>query len=181
MNASFDLNRLIRKTRLSLAAAVALTTVMGLGGCRTAPPAVASADAPPPSQLRSIKALRPGFQQGKITVRAIQGRAWIAHAGDEWRPLQVGEIARVGAVIRVAPESHADIFLGRNGPVLRADSDTIFAINALGFKETGAGTLIDTEFYLARGRIIGNTKKLLEGSRYEVITPAGSAKIKEGT
>ena len=120
----------------------------------------------------------PGFVAATARVRSVSGRAWASNLGEEWIPLRRGDSLRAGAVVWLEPGSHADFFLGNNGPMLRAVSDTLFAIRALSVKQTNGDPVIDTEFFVERGRLIGHVKDLPPGSRYQITTPAGEARVR---
>lgn len=122
------------------------------------------------AQAQSIK-------QGSATVRAVRGKAQYS-TGAGWAPIRVGIILRSGSIIKTAPESQVDLFLGKNGPVVRVTEDTEMALDKLTFAETGAEDVIETQLDLKSGRILGNVKKLAAASRYEVKTPNAVAAIR---
>ena len=161
----------------SLLCLCAVTVAMG---CATSAPREGSdaRNLPDPPSLRRVKPIGPGFQPATAEIRALKGRAWVAYSGSHWVPLRARETLEAGSVVAVERNSHVDIFLGRNGPLLRATAGTVFAINALALKESESGPIIDTEFFLQRGRLLGNVDRLHPASRYRVMSPAGQAEVK---
>lgn len=118
------------------------------------------------------------MRQGKAEVKAVRGSAKYSTGGGVWVPLKVGTVLKPGAIIQTAPESHVDLYLGANGPVLRVTSETTVALDRLSFTDTGADNVIDTQLNLQSGRILGNVKKLAAASEYKVKMPNGVAAIR---
>lgn len=117
-------------------------------------------------------------REGRAVVRAIIGQADYADGSGSWKVLKVGKVLRQGAIVRTAPEAQVDLFLGRNGPVVRITQTTELAFDRLSFETTGVETVIDTGLDLKAGRILGKVDKMAEASRYEVETPNGVAGIR---
>jgi hypothetical protein len=118
-------------------------------------------------------------QQNQAVVRAVRGTAnYSSDAGANWKKLSVGTRLSQNSVIRTAPGSTVDLFLGDNGPVVRVTEATTMGIDKLTFDRTGAETVIETQLDLRNGRILGNVKKLADASKYEVKTPQGVAGIR---
>lgn len=117
--------------------------------------------------------------QNKAVVRAVRGTAnYSSDAGANWKKLNVGASLKQNSVIRTAPGSTVDLFLGDNGPVVRVTESTTMGIDKLTRDATGVDTVIETQLDLRNGRILGNVKKLAEASKYEVKTPFGVAGIR---
>ncbi len=156
-------------------AAISLLWICGFCACATRD---AARRLPRPSTLRATPAPAPGFIAATAHVRSVSGRAWVSNLGEEWNPLHRGDLLKAGAVVWVEHGSRADFFLGNNGPALRAVSDTLFAIRALSLKQGNEGPVIDVEFFVERGRLIGHVADLPPGSRFQISTPAGEAKVR---
>jgi len=93
-------------------------------------------------------------------------------------PLKVGKVLKAGAVVKTAADSQVDLFLKKNGPVVRLTADTTLGLDKLLFDDTGAETVVETQLNLVNGRIMGNVKKLAAASRYEVKVPTGTVGIR---
>lgn len=117
-------------------------------------------------------------KQGKAVVRAIRGSADYTQGAGGFKSLSVGAVLTQGAVIRTAPDSHVDLFLDQNGPVVRVAADTVLGLDKLSYDNTGADTVIDTQLDLKSGRVMGRVKKMAAASRYQVKTPTGVCGIR---
>lgn len=127
----------------------------------------------------STASLQAAPQQNQAVVRAVRGTAnYSTDAGANWRKLSVGAKLNQNSVIRTAPGSTVDLFLGDNGPVVRVTEATTMGIDRLTVDNTGVEKVIETQLDLRNGRILGNVKKLAQASRYEVKTPQGVAGIR---
>jgi hypothetical protein len=120
---------------------------------------------------------------GKATVRAIRGgdaQYSVIKAGEwsEWSKLRVGYNLYQGSKIKTAGNTTVDLFLGRNGPVVRVTAASGLGLDTLSFDDSGAQTIIDTQLDLTDGRILGRVKSLIDASRYEVKTPSAIVGIR---
>ncbi|MBM3833991.1 MAG: hypothetical protein FJ403_12125 [Verrucomicrobia bacterium] len=120
------------------------------------------------------------FQQGKAVVRAVRGFAEFQAGEDIWKPLHVGKVLAMGAVIRTAADSLADLFLGENGPVVRVTSDSTLGLVKLNFRRDGPEVVIETQLSLAKGRILTNVRELTANSKYEILTAKGVIPMRPG-
>jgi len=120
------------------------------------------------------------MEQNKAIVRGVRGSAnYSTDRGANWKKLNVGANLNQGSVIRTAPGSTVDLFLGDNGPVVRVTEDTTVGLDRLTHDKSAGGTpVIETQLDLRNGRILGNVKKLAAASKYEVKTPQGVAGIR---
>lgn len=117
--------------------------------------------------------------QNKAVVTAVRGTAnYSQDRGANWKRLNVGAQLSQNSVIRTAPGSIVDLYLGENGPVVRVTEDTTLGIDRLTIDDLGPEKIIETQLDLRSGRIIGNVKKLAAASKYEVKTPQGVAGIR---
>lgn len=117
--------------------------------------------------------------QRQAVVRGVRGTAnYSTDAGANWKKLNVGMRLNQNSVIRTAPGSTVDLFLGDNGPVVRVTESTTMGIDRLTYEAMGNETVIETQLDLRNGRILGNVKKLAAASKYEVKTPQGVAGIR---
>jgi len=114
---------------------------------------------------------------GKAVVRSIKGEAQYAE-GANWLPLKVGQTLAPGAVVRTANDSHVDLFMDQNGPIVRLLENTALGIEKLNFEATGVDTVVETQLDLKSGKIVGIVKKMSATSKYEIKTPNGVAGIR---
>jgi hypothetical protein len=114
---------------------------------------------------------------GKAVVRSIKGDAQYAE-GANWLPLRVGQTLTPGAMVRTANDSHVDLFMDQNGPVVRLLENTALGIEKLNFEVTGVDTIVETQLDLKSGKIVGIVKKMAATSKYEIKTPNGVAGIR---
>lgn len=118
-------------------------------------------------------------EQGKAVVRSVRGTAnYSTDRGANWRALKVGTSLNQNSVVRTAPGSNVDLFLGDNGPIVRVTEDTTLGLDRLTIDRTGVDKVIETQLDLRNGRILGNVKRLAAASKYEVKTPHGVAGIR---
>ena len=110
-------------------------------------------------------------QQGQAQVQAITGSADYSEGGGTWTQLRVGKMLKAGTVVRTAAGSQVDLYLRKNGPVVRLVENTTLALDKLLFEDTGADTVIETQLDLKAGRILGAVDKMAAASKYEVKTP----------
>jgi len=117
--------------------------------------------------------------QNSAVVRAVRGTAnFSTDRGANWKKLSVGAKLKQDSVVRTAPGSNVDLYLGDNGPVVRVTEDTTMGIDALTSESIGGEKIIDTQLDLKAGRILGKVDKMAAASKYEVKTPQGVAGIR---
>jgi hypothetical protein len=148
--------------------------------------------------------------QGYANVAKITGSVRYSTGNNVWVPLEkVGTKLRPGTVIQTAANSSVDLVLGVGEPsttpasynpyagaspsggqsyqpsasqnMVRVFQNSILGIDKLASTETGAGPETETQLDLRKGNIMGNVKKLSEGSKYEVKLPNGVAGVKGAT
>src|SRR3989442_6830712 len=124
-----------------------------------------------------VSAVQAG-EAGKAVVRSIRGDAQYQEAGGQWLKLKVGQVLKAGSIVRTANDSHADLFMDPNGPVVRLVENTTLGLDKLSYTSTGVDTIIETQLDLKSGRIIGIVRKMADQSKYEIKTPNGVACIR---
>lgn len=128
-----------------------------------------------------VPALAKGFKGGRATVRAVIGTADFASPGRGWQPARLGMVLAPGDAVRTGEESSADLFLRENGPVLRLCPDSVVRLGNLQFIELPGDEIhAETLLELRKGRLLGNVRRRAAGSKYEIQTPAGLARIHGG-
>lgn len=129
--------------------------------------------------LCAVLALNAWAEPGSAKVQAIRaGSAQYSLDGVNYSPLQVRAVLEQGCTIKTDSMGVVDLYLGKNGPLVRLTPATTLALTALTF-DAGAGeTVINTELGLSTGRILGVVRKMSASSRYEVKTPVGTCAIR---
>jgi hypothetical protein len=117
-------------------------------------------------------------ETGKAVVRSLKGAADYSEGGGAWAPLKQGMTLKPGTLIKTGNDACVDLFLDRNGPLVRLMENTTLGLDKLCFEPTGADTVIETQLDLKAGKIVGIVKKLAATSKYEVKTPNGVAGIR---
>ena len=115
---------------------------------------------------------------GRAVARAVRGSVDYSDGSGSWKKMRVGSILKQGATIRTAAESSADLFLDKNGPVVRVTENSQLGLDRLSYESSSAEVIIDTGLNLKDGRILGNVAKMAQASKYEVKTPNGVAGIR---
>jgi hypothetical protein len=118
-------------------------------------------------------------EQGSAKVQAIRaGTAQYSADGVTFNPLQVGTVVQQGSTVRTDTMGIVDLYLGKNGPLVRLTPATTLALTTMTL-DAGAGeTVINTELGLSTGRIQGVVRKMSASSRYQVKTPVGTCTIR---
>lgn len=114
-------------------------------------------------------------REGRAVVRAVRGPVYFS-VGNQSTKLKTGMALRPGTTIRTPEGSTAELSLGPNGRLVRLTPGTELTLEQLNFSEGDQGT-VHTVLNLRQGRIQGKVGKLPPGSRYEVITPQGTANL----
>lgn len=120
------------------------------------------------------------FTNNFAVVRAVRGEGFLGQRGDSGSPVKIGKKLAPGDELWTTDGSSLDLFLGVNGPVVRVTEKTELQIEELGATPGDGGTVARTRLHLKSGRILGNVKRLLPESIYEVKTPVGTALVREG-
>src|SRR5207245_11411990 len=94
-------------------------------------------------------------EAGKAVVRSIRGDAQYQEAGGQWLPLKVGQVLKAGSTVRTANDSHADLFMDQNGPVVRLVENTTLGLDKLNYTASGAATIIETQLDVNSVRLGG--------------------------
>jgi hypothetical protein len=123
-------------------------------------------------------AAQAAVEKGTAKVVAIHGSAEVSMDGATWSPLKRGATFGEGALVRTTGESAADLDLGRNGSHLRILPNSVVALSALTYEQTGVETIINTEIDLRAGRVAGHVQKLSAASKYQVKTPKAVASVR---
>lgn len=117
--------------------------------------------------------------QGTAKVQAIRsGSAVYTVDRVTWQPLSVGTVLNQGATIKTDAIGVVDLYLAKNGPLVRLTPDTTLALSTLTLDEGVGETVVNTQLGLDTGRIQGVVRKLSQSSRYEIKTPVGTCGIR---
>src|SRR4051812_38756423 len=102
---------------------------------------------------------RAEMRHNTAVVRTVRGSADVsADKGRTWKKAAVGTRMTANSVIKTAPGSSADLFLGENGPIVRVTEDTQLGIDKLDVEATGIEKVIETQLDLRAGKILGSVK-----------------------
>jgi hypothetical protein len=115
---------------------------------------------------------------GKGVVRAIKGSANYSTDGVTFLPLKTGAVLPPGSVIKTAPASTVDVFLGSSAGIIRIEENSTLALDKLTLTDTGADTVVDVQLNLPEGTMLFNAGKLSAASKYEIKVPNGVAGIR---
>lgn len=120
--------------------------------------------------------------KNKAMIRAVRGNAEYCAGDQAWRKVSVNSHLQEGTILRTSKGSTVDLFLSKNGPVVRLDEDSEVRITALSRKIGDKEGVTKTKFELKSGRIMGMAS-VGRQSRYLIQFPAGIVEIKamEGT
>lgn len=115
---------------------------------------------------------------GKAVVRAIKGAANYSTDGATFLPLKTGSVLPPGSVLKTAPGSTVDLFLGSSAGIIRVEENSTLAVDKLTLTDTGADTVVDVQLNLPEGTMLFNAGKLSAASKYEIKVPNGVAGIR---
>jgi WD40 repeat protein/tRNA A-37 threonylcarbamoyl transferase component Bud32/Tfp pilus assembly protein PilF len=119
------------------------------------------------------------WTEGSARVQSFRGGAAEYTVGDgKWNPVEIGRVLRAGSAVRTDADCVVDLFLKQNGPVVRVTPDSELELTKLSFLQAEPEVIIETVLTLKKGRVLGTVKKLATDSRYEVVTPAGTAAVR---
>lgn len=120
-------------------------------------------------------------EPGSAKVQAIRaGSAQYSTDGVNYQTLQAKAVLEQGCTIKTDSMGIVDLYLGKNGPLVRLTPATTLALTTLTFDPGAGETVISTELGLSTGRILGIVRKMSASSRYDVKTPVGTCQI-QGT
>lgn len=117
--------------------------------------------------------------QGSAKVQAIlDGAAQYTTDGVNWNPLEVGMVLTEGATVKTDTMGKVDLYLGKNGPLVRMQPATTLALSKL-LLDRGAGEAVaQTELGVTTGRIQSVVRKLNKSSSYAVKTPVSTCGVR---
>ena len=143
-----------------------------------------------------------------VTVLKVKGNARYSNdAMKTWHQLHKGDQLPQGSLIQTAEDGQVDLMMGEKlynpttpidysgghpinykpdnksaaANVLHLFPSTVMVVDKLSLQRTGADEVSETQLDLRAGQIVGTTKKLSGGSRYEVKIPNGVAGIRGTT
>ena len=115
---------------------------------------------------------------GRAEVKAVRGTAIYTVAGGPETPLKKGTVLTAGSVVKTGPESSVDLFMGNSAGTVRVTENTTLGLDTLKLTDTGAETVVEIQFNLPEGTILGDVNKLSPASKYEIKLPNGVAGIR---
>jgi hypothetical protein len=117
------------------------------------------------------------IKSAPVSIKSVKGQAHCSTDGLEWVALKNGMALDHGAVIKTGPDGAVDFVLDYSSTVLRLLPDSEMALVKLSRKAAGEFVITDTTLKLASGGIVGSQRKLTRPSRFNIITPDGTAQI----
>lgn len=125
--------------------------------------------------VEAVSRMSPPLPEGwaiqTAQVRNIRGQVFYWSTDQKWKALQVGWLLSEGALIQTDLNSHCDLFLKWNGPVIRITEGSFVAIERLRYGTNNITTDFQTVLNLKKGRILGVVKSPTSSSFYQVQTP----------
>ncbi len=124
-------------------------------------------------------ALTARAQEATAKVQRIAaGSAQCSEDGSTWQTLQAGAVLKQGTTIKTDASGVVDLYLGKNGPLLRVAPDTTLKFNTLTCDKGAGETITDTELGLDNGKITGIVRKISGSSKFEIKTASTTCAIK---
>jgi len=118
---------------------------------------------------------------GKARVQSIRaGTAQYSLDGQTWTTAQVGTVLQPGAIVKTDEAGTVDLYLGKNGPLVRLTPKTTLKIVRLEITEGAGETIVTTELELVQGKIHAIVRKLSAASKFEVKTPIDLCGVRLG-
>jgi len=116
------------------------------------------------------------MQPAEVVIQDINGTASYSVAGT-WQPLMKNMRLAQGAVIRTDGESTVDLLFHASATALRLTPNSSLRLDKLN-QEAGGETMVsETTLMLLSGAVAGTQRHLAAPSRFQILTPHGSAKI----
>lgn len=126
--------------------------------------------------------------KGAVRVLRTEGARISLFVNGATSEIKLGSMLKEGSVILTGSDSSVDL-LFENGVVLQVQSNTEFSIDkfqldpfnaeGLDYKNlTNEPTTSVTQMKLDTGTVLASSKKLKDGSRFEIITPIGTCGIR---
>lgn len=117
-------------------------------------------------------------KQSTAKVTRLIGTASYVDKHGSVHPVALGSQIEAGSTVKTGLGSRLDLDLGKNGPGVALDPDTVLKLDTLSYEDTLLGPVITTEMEVKTGAILGKVKKVTAGSRYDVKTSKGVAHVR---
>jgi hypothetical protein len=115
-------------------------------------------------------------QPGTAKVTSAKGSVTV-----NGQPAKVADTFGPGGSIVTGPGSHADVYLGVNGPTVQVNQNTKVTFEQLSYDDAGPEVIVETKLALEQGTVAGYVKKTSSQSTYSVTTPTTTAAIRGTT
>jgi len=110
--------------------------------------------------------------QGQARVQSIRaGSASYSVDGKTWNAVQVGTVLKQGAKIKTDGAGVVDLYLGKNGPLVRLAPSTTLGLTTLEIRKGAGETVVTTLLDLPQGKIHALVRRLNAASKFEIKTP----------
>jgi hypothetical protein len=127
--------------------------------------------------VMSLMAMAPAAllaaEQPAVQVSGVFGVATAQHGTNAEVQIRTDMGLDAGTVIRTAPGSAVDLYLGKDAGVIRLTQSTMVTILQL----NEAASHSETYLHLQHGTLLGNGARISAGSRYQIKTATGIAAI----
>jgi hypothetical protein len=117
---------------------------------------------------------------GTATVKSILGEAQISKGGGSFAPLSPGTIVQPGDLIQTANRSALDLSLGEIAGTVRLTESTTVVLEKLTRSNATPAADFEVLLSLRGGEVLGLSKPVPPGSRFEIKIAHGLAQVLEG-
>jgi hypothetical protein len=117
---------------------------------------------------------------GTAIVKGILGEAQISRAGGPFSPLRPGMAIQPGDLVQTASRSAVDLSLGAIAGTVRLTASTTVVLEKLTFRDATPAADFEVLLSLRGGELLGLSKPLPQGSRFEIKVAHGLAQVIEG-
>jgi len=119
-------------------------------------------------------------QAGKVTVRAILGKAQFSRVSGQFTPLGPGMTLRSGDLIQTASDSALDLDFGEGIGTVRLTEDALLVLEKFSIADSKPAANFELQLHLRKGELLGLARHVPSESRFEVKVANGIAQVIEG-
>jgi hypothetical protein len=113
----------------------------------------------------------------RISIRSVNGNAEGCTNGTTFYPLQAGDFAGPGLILKTGAGATVDLILRDSGTVLRMLPETTLEFTKLNKQAAGEQLVSDTSLRLIKGTVIGSQRKLAVPSHFDIAMAQSVATI----
>ena len=115
--------------------------------------------------------------QGYAKVRYVVGQALVSKGTGAGMKIERYQILHAGDTVKTDARAHVDLMLGWNNGSFQVTPGSEVTLDKLTYQNTGLEVVHDTQLNLKSGAIAGLVNKMAAGSKYDVKTTKGIARI----